>query len=225
MAGKSFIRFSFDDSDKESLLHAPEKNLSLAINIQEYDDQSGHFVQKRPTKYALWNKKQPIDASLDHNRRRIEILVVSTQFVEGLSDQDKQYLSKRYAIYVQTYSILKLIEPIIFDDNNLIVNDVFKETGKFMIPVHNKNVYVRLTAVNNAQGNGFTSNARIKVNVALANPTPQKFKQWASWLDERAINSSDHESSHDKVRQEIKAGRKKAIESLCKKASKSNFSI
>jgi len=208
---KSFIRFSFDDSDKESLLHAPEKALSLAINIQEYDESSGHFVQKRPTKYALWNKKQPIDASLDHHRRRIEILVVSTAFVESLPDQDKQYLSKRFAIYVQTYSILKLIEPIVFDDNNLIVNDVFKDTGKFMIPMHNKNVYVRLTAVNNAQANGFSPNARIKVNVALANPNAAKFKQWATWLDDRAINSSDHENGHERARQEIKAGRKKAI--------------
>jgi hypothetical protein len=128
---KSFIRFSFDDSDKDSQLHAPEKNLSLAINIQEYDEESGHFIQKRPTKYAQWNKKQPIDASLDHHRRRIEILVVSAQFVESLPDNDKQYLSKRYAIYVQTYSILKLIEPIVFDDNNLIVNDVYRETGRF----------------------------------------------------------------------------------------------
>ena len=46
---KSFIRFSFDDSDRESALNDPAKNLSLAINIQEFDDESQHFVQKRPT--------------------------------------------------------------------------------------------------------------------------------------------------------------------------------
>ena len=88
---------------------------------------------------------------------------------------------------------------------------VYRESGRFIIPVHNKNVYVRLSAHNNAQENGYRSNARIKVNVALANPNAKKFKEWANWLDERAINSSDHENSHERARQEIRAGRKKPI--------------
>merc|ERR1711976_981918 len=119
--------------------------------------------------------------------------------------------SKRYAIYVQTYSILKLIEPLIYDDNNLLVNTVHRETNKFVIPVHHKNVYVRLSAVNNATANGFSKNARIKVNVALANPTPKSFNQWSSWLDERSGIAHADDDAHARARAESKAGRKKAI--------------
>lgn len=247
---RPFLRFHFEESDQDSNLHDPAKDLSLAINIQEYDSANACYVQERPTKYVQWKIKGQdhagktnlhADASLqeDNKKRRMELMIVNTTYINSLDAAARDKLSKNHALYVQTYSLLKLVEPIVFDENNLMINEVNREAGRGpndtpLIPVHSKHVFVRLNAINNianqecmvqnqplldARGMKyrFRQNTRIKVEVRLANPKLAMINQWASWLDESS-NMGNHgegqahgNNLQNTIKKDIIAGRKRPV--------------
>lgn len=67
---QSFIRFKFGESDRDTDLHNPGKNLCICVNVQEYNEVTNRYDQKKDTYVCGWNGDMGMDARLSHRRRQ-----------------------------------------------------------------------------------------------------------------------------------------------------------
>ena len=127
--------------------------------------------------------------------------------------EEKKLVQKKHAIYSQTYSILRLIEPIIYNENNLTVPSIYRETGQFLLPVNTKDVYIRLnrTHFGRSKKIATTQYARINIRTQIINPKFEAFEKWRNWLDEKAISLAGVDDQHERLQKEILMGRRRPM--------------
>lgn len=215
----SFARFNFVDTDDSTSLHDDDKQLLICVNTQEYDEEKQKFIQKKPTSVMTWGGSKGADGRLTHKKRRMEILVVLKETYENLSQNDQKWVTKDMAVYRQTYSLLRLVEPIVFNENNLTTLSIFYESGDFKLPVKTNNVFVRLSRTklgSRAEHKNIAPErfARVNIRVQYINPNAQTLQQWTDWLNETSMQGQDGKTKiteREAMITEIKSGRKKPI--------------
>lgn len=183
--------------------------MTIFVNVHDYNETTGKFTQPRNSNRCNFGKSY-VDTRITHRKRRYEVLVVEKSLLEKLSSSAKARLNRDHALYYQTYTILRVIEPILYNENNLIDPQILNHDTKVGsgFTITSKELYIRLKKNPRLADRHYhfkkLDHARIKIKVQVMNPSFDKLEEWRDMAEKSELQG--HENIRD-VMTEILTGR------------------